>query len=147
VDCGDRTVIRLSTPDDTDEIRRLALAQYLRTPWSMQGNFGSVEAFHVCERRGHIAACIGYGRYRNVVWVLHVWAEDGFAGQRAAVELMKDLKAMADAEWMVLAFDVDRSNVGLQRAVEEHGCEPSLDYPGVVAYRRKAKVSSSVVQQ
>jgi hypothetical protein len=79
--------------------------------------------------------------------VLHVWAEDGFSGRRSAVELMKDLESMADAEGCTLAFDVDRSNIGLQRAVEEHACQPSLDFPGAVAYRRKAKVSSSVALQ
>jgi GNAT superfamily N-acetyltransferase len=132
-------MIRLSTPEDTDEIRRLALAQFLRTPWPMEGHFLNVEAFHVCERDGHIAACVGYWRHKNVLWALHVWAEDGFSGRRSAVELMKDLENMADAEGCTLAFDVDRSNIGLQRAVEEHGCEPSLDFPGAVAYRRKAK--------
>jgi hypothetical protein len=132
-------MIRLSTPADDAEIRRLALAQYLRTPWEMEGTFLPAEAFHVCERHGHIAACIGFGHYgKRMLWALHVWAEDGFSGRRSAVELMKDLRNMADAEGCTLAFDVSRANTGLQRAVEEHACEPSLDWPGVIAYRRKA---------
>jgi N-acetylglutamate synthase-like GNAT family acetyltransferase len=134
-------LIRLSTPEDTPEIKRLALAQYLRTPWSQDGKFANVQAFHVCERQGHIAACCGFLQYHHTLWILHVWAEDGFSGRRAAVALMKDLKLMADASGLVLCFTVDQSNIGLQTAVEEHGCEPSFDEePGAVAYRRKAVV-------
>ena len=132
-------MIRLSTPEDNAEIRRLALAQYFRTPWEMEGCFLPAEAFHVCERGGHIAACIGFAHYgARMLWAMHVWAEDGFSGRRSAVELMKDLEGMADAEGCTLAFDVERANTGLQRAVEEHSCEPSFDFPGAVSYRRKA---------
>lgn len=132
-------MIRLSEPDDTDEISRLCLAQYRRTPWPFDGKFAPVEAFHVCERRGHIAACCGYARGVGTIHVMHVWAEDGFGGRRSAVELMLDLEAMADAEQRELAFDTMPENRGLMSAVEEHGCETLGSVDGAVVYRRKAR--------
>ena len=133
-------MIRLSEPEDTPEIERLAIAQFARTPWPIEGFFPRTQAFHVCERQERIAACAGYRRDGAVIRVMHVWAEDGFGGRRAAVELMLDLKAMADAEGYDLVFDTMPENVGLRAAVAEHGCEPLLgEAPGAIAYRRKAR--------
>lgn len=132
-------MIRLSEPEDTPEIQRLALAQYQRTPWPLEGFFPRTQAFAVCERQGHIAACAGYRYEGESIRVMHVWAEDGFSGRRAAVELMKDLEAMADAEGRDLAFDTMPENRGLRRAVEKHRCQPLLDDAGAIAYRREAR--------
>lgn len=131
-------MIRLSTQDDTAEIARLCQAQYERTPWPMDGTFPVAEAFHVCSRRGHIAACCGYRYDGDEIRVMHVWAEDGFGGKRAALELMTDLEALADASGMALVFNTTLENVGLQAAVEEHGCQSTFD-GGAVHYRRKAR--------
>lgn len=132
-----RIVIRLSEPGDTPEIERLCLAQFARTPW--KPGVLTVEAFHVCEREGHIAACAGYRYEGATIRVVHVWAEDGFGGRRAAVELMKDLEHMADAERCDLAFDTMPDNTGLRAAVEEHGCQAVSETPGSVDYRREAR--------
>jgi hypothetical protein len=70
---------------------------------------------------------------------MHVWAEDGFSGRRAAVELMLDLEAMADAEGADLLFDTMPGNIGLRKAVEEHKCESGPVHSGAVEYRRKAR--------
>ena len=134
-------MIRLSWPEDTPEIERLALAQYQRTPWPLAGKFPLAETFHVCEREGHLAACAGYRREGSEIRVMHVWAEDGFSGKRAAVELMCDLENMADAEGLDLVFDTMPENVGLRAAVEEHGCKSGFETPGSVDYRRRAKVA------
>ena len=142
MDRNSYAVIRLSTPDDSAEIERLVLAQYRRTPWPLDGYFPIVQAFHVCERGDHIAACCGYRRDGQAIRVMHVWAEDGFGGRRAAVELMLDMEAMADAEGRDLVFDTMPENRGLRRAVAEHKCEPLLQEPGAVTYMRKAKVEA-----
>lgn len=97
------------------------------------------QAFHVCERAGHIAACCGYRREKGTIRVMHVWGEDGFGGRRSAVELMKDLEMMADAEERDLVFDTMPSNLGLMKAVEEHGCQSTFTAEAV-HYRRKARV-------
>jgi hypothetical protein len=134
-------LIRISVPEDSDDISRLALAQYQQTPWTLDGVLPPVTAFHVCERQGRIAACCGYQRNGSTLLIVHVWAEFGFGGKRAAVELMKDLEGMADAEGRDLIFDTAPTNIGLQKAVEEHGCEPILDrWPRAVTYRRKARI-------
>jgi hypothetical protein len=132
-------MIRQSVPADTDDISRLALAQYQRTPWPLEHAFFPADVFHVCVRAGHIAACCGFARVGNTLRVMHVWGEDGFGGRRSAVELMKDLEAMADAEGLDLLFDTMSENVGLQRAVEEHSCEPFLK-GDQIGYWRKARV-------
>jgi len=136
-------MIRHSWPEDTPAIQRLAIAQYQRTPWSLDGSFAIAHTFHVCERRGHIAACLGYRRDDDrTLRVMHVWAEDGFGGRRAAVELMLDMEAFADATEMDLVFDTMPSNVGLRAGVEEHYCEVRSLHEQAVEYRRKAKVLS-----
>jgi N-acetylglutamate synthase-like GNAT family acetyltransferase len=132
-------MIRHSIPEDTPEIARLALAQYQRTPWPLDGCFPVAEVFHVCERGGQIAACAGYRRDGETVRVMHVWAQDGFSGRRAAVELMEDLEAMADAEECDLVFDTMPENVGLQAAVAKHGCTSLDGDHRAIAYRRKAR--------
>lgn len=140
-------MIRLSIPDDTGEIQRLAIAQYNRTPWPLEGHFLSAEAFHICERSGHIAACLGYRHDdEQTIRVMHVWAEDGFGGRRAAVELMLDMEALADASGVDLIFDTMPENVGLRAGVEEHRCE-ARSVTGSVEYHRKARVLLRAVQQ
>lgn len=140
-------MIRLSAPDDSDEIERLALAQYQRTPWPLEGHFPVAEAFHVCERGGHIAACLGYRHDdEQTIRVMHVWAEDGFRGARAAVQLMLDMEALADASGVDLIFDTMPENVGLRTGVQEHGCE-ARSVTGSVEYHRKARVLLRAVQQ
>ena len=138
-------MIRQSTPDDMDEIVRLCDAQFRRTPWPTLGRHHVVQTFHVCEREGRIAACAGFRIDGHTLRVMHVWAGDGFGGRRAAVELMLDLEAWADAGEMDLAFDVTPENVGLQAAVAEHGCQSTLA-DGAVHYRRRAKVRSWAVR-
>jgi N-acetylglutamate synthase-like GNAT family acetyltransferase len=134
-------MIRFSRPEDTPDIARLAMAQYKRTPWSPEGRFPIAESFNVCERRGHIAACLGWRRDDvDAIRVMHVWAEDGFSGRRAAVELMLAMEALADAAGLDLVFDTMPSNVGLRAGVEEHGCEGRSLHPEAVEYRRKARV-------
>lgn len=133
-------MIRLSWPDETAEIERLCLAQFQRTPWPADMVFPEAQAFMVNQRHGHIAACCGYRWDGKDIRVLHVWAEDGFRGRRAAVELMCDMEAAADVEGADLVFTARAWNRGLRKAVEEHGCEPSPgEDPDAVVYRRKAK--------
>jgi N-acetylglutamate synthase-like GNAT family acetyltransferase len=140
-------MIRHSRPGDTAAIQRLALAQYQRTPWSLDGHFPVAQSFNVCERRGHIAACLGWRRDDiDTIRVMHVWAEDGFAGRRAAVELMLAMEALADAVGLDLVFDTMPSNVGLRGGVEEHGCEVRSLHAEAIEYRRKARVLSSGVR-
>jgi hypothetical protein len=132
-------MIRLSEPGDTDAITRLCLAQYQRTPWPPDSAVAS--AIHVCEHRsGRIVGCIVYRQDGGSIYVIHVWVEDGFAGRRAAVELMLDLEALADAERVELTFTAAAWNRGLLGAVQEHGCVPLAgDGDSAVFYRRKAK--------
>lgn len=132
-------MIRLSWPEDTDAICRLAIAQYQRTPWPLDMEFPTVHEFAVNQKHGHTSACCGYRQDGDVIRVMHVWAEDGFSGRRAAVELMKALKWHADSERATLVFTARASNSGLANAVKWHGCEPSLgEDPGTVIYRREA---------
>jgi hypothetical protein len=141
-------VIRLSTPQDTPDIARLALAQFKRTPWPPKGHFPMAEAFHICERHGRVAAALGYRHDdAQTLRVMHVWAEDGFSGRRAAVELMLDMEALADAAGFALVFDTMPTNVGLRTGVEEHGCEGRSIHPEVVEYHRKARVLLRAAQQ
>jgi hypothetical protein len=140
-------LIRHSLPEDTAEISRLAVAQYQRTPWPLEGYFPVVQTWHLCERQGCVRACCGFRIDGDTMRVMHVWAEDGFGGRRAAVELMLDLEAWADAGELDLVFDTMPENVGLQAAVEEHGCVRGPVHPGAVEYRRKARVLSSGVPQ
>jgi N-acetylglutamate synthase-like GNAT family acetyltransferase len=132
-------MIRKSTPEDTPEIARLALAQYQRTPWPADMVFPDVKAFIVNQRAGHIAACCGYRWDGRTIRVMHVWAEDGFSGQRAAVELMKLVQRLADEEGSELVFTARAWNAGLRNAVERHGCEGSPgEEPEQIVYRRGA---------
>jgi hypothetical protein len=139
-------MIRESRPADDSEIERLALAQYRRTPWPLDGAFPKPDLVHICERAGRIAACCGFRFERGAIRVMHVWAEDGFGGRRAAVELMLDLEALADAGGSDLVFDTMPSNLGLRKAVEEHGCEGEASRPDAIVYRRKARVASRADQ-
>ena len=132
-------MIRTSEPEDTPEITRLAEAQYRRTPWPMDGFFPPVQTWHLCEHQGRVRACAGFRIDQDTMRVMHIWSEDGFGGRRAAVELMKDLEAWADAGEMDLVFDTMVSNRGLQRAVEKHECQSTFS-AGAVHYRRKARV-------
>jgi GNAT superfamily N-acetyltransferase len=135
-------VIRPSWPEDTPEIQRLALAQYLRTPWPLEMQFPPAMAFLINWHNGHASACCGYRWDGDDIRVLHVWAEDGFRGRRAAVELMKHVERAADSEGLALVFNARVRNVGLRSAVERHGCEPS---PGeddqAVEYRREGRAA------
>ena len=133
-------MIRLSWPEDTPEIQRLALAQFLRTPWPLDMVFPPTMVFLMNWHNGHAAACCGYRWDGEECRVLHVWAEDGLRGRRAAVELMLFMERAADITGLDLVFTARVWNDGLRSAVERHGCEPS---PGeeaqAVIYRRKAQ--------
>lgn len=132
--------MRLSWPEDTPEIARLAVAQYQRTPWPADMVFPVPHEFVVNQRAGHIAACCGYRRDGNEIRVMHVWAEDGFSGRRAAVELMCGLERSADAEGVDLVFTARAWNSGLVKAVHKHGCKPSPgEEAGAVIFRRRAR--------
>jgi len=138
-------VIRESLPEDQADLERLCLAQYRRTPWPEDS--ARATAIHVCLRGQRVVGCVCYRRGLGEIYVANVWVEDGLAGRRAAVELLKDLAAMADAEGTDLTFTAAWWNLGLRRAVERYGCA-SEDHPGVrsdaVFYRRKAKVGAWV---
>lgn len=137
-------MIRPSWPEDTPEIQRLAVQQFIRTPWPLDMEFPPAKAFLINWRYGHAAACAGYTWDEYDIRVLHVWAEDGFRGRRAAVELMKHIERCVDADGIGLVFTARASNSGLVNAVKWHGCEPSLgEDPETVVYRRKAAVASS----
>lgn len=132
--------MRLSWPEDTSEIARLAVAQFQRTPWPLDMEFPVAHEFVVNQKAGHIGACCGYRRDGNEIRVMHVWAEDGFRGRRAAVELMHGMERSADAESCDLVFTARSWNTGLRNAVEQHGCNPSLGEDAeAVIYRRRAK--------
>lgn len=134
-------MIRPSFPEDADEIARLAVAQYQRTPWPLDVPFAEAQAFLVNQRHGHIAACCGYRWDGPDIRVMHVWSESGFRGRRAAVELMKFMERSADADGSDLVFCTRVWNRGLRLAVEEHGCVPSPgEEPNAVSYRRKARL-------
>jgi hypothetical protein len=132
-------MIRPSWPEDAPEIQRLALAQYLRTPWPLEMQFPPAMAFLINWHNGHAAACCGYRWDGDDIRVLHVWAEDGFSGRRGAVELMKSVERAADAEGLDLVFTARSTNSGLANAVKWHGClaSPGEEHETVV-YRRKA---------
>jgi N-acetylglutamate synthase-like GNAT family acetyltransferase len=133
-------MIRHSEPHDQPDLDRLAIAQFCRTPWVTDGSRAT--AIHVCERGCRVVGCVAYRRYLAQIHVLHVWVEDGFAGQRAAVELLKDLAALADANGVDLVFTAAEWNHGLRRSVEKYGCEQKeaagLE-PDAVFYRRRSK--------
>jgi GNAT superfamily N-acetyltransferase len=132
-------MIRHSWPEDTAEISRLAVAQYQRTPWPEDMVFPQAMAFWVNQRAGHIAACCGYRWDGPEIRVMHVWAEDGFRGRRAAVELMKAIEAACDREGSSLMFTARTTNRGLRDAVEEHGCYSGPVHDETVEYRREAR--------
>jgi hypothetical protein len=54
------------------------------------------------------------------------------------------MEEAAEAEGSELVFTAGRGNVGLQHAVEEHGCQRVCETPGSVVYRRRVRVSSAV---
>jgi hypothetical protein len=131
-------MIRHSWPEDTPVIERLAIAQYQRTPWPLDLPFPPAMAFLVNQRAGHVAACCGYRWDGPVIRVMHVWAEDGFRGRRAAVELMLHVERGAEREGSEIVFTAREWNHGLRKAVEEHGCEPFRgEEPEAVVYRRR----------
>ena len=102
--------------------------------------FPPAMAILVNQRFGHISACLGYRWDGDTVRPMHVWAEDGFSGRRAAVELMRCLEASADADGLELVFTARAWNQGLRSAVEQHGCEPLVGEDAeTVVYRRKAR--------
>lgn len=136
-------MIRLSWPEDTPEIARLAVAQYQRTPWPTDMVFPVPHEFVVNQKHGHIGACCGYRQDGNEIRVLHVWAEDGFRGRRAACELMLGMKKSADSDGCNIVFTARSWNTGLRNAVEQHGCNPLPgEEPDTVVYRREAAVAS-----
>jgi hypothetical protein len=100
------------------------------------------QAFRIYERFGRITGCAAYRQDDDVISVIHVWVEDGFSGRRAGVALMLDFEWIADTEGLALRFDTASTNLGLQRAVEEHECmrEPT-NVPGVAYYHRPARTA------
>jgi hypothetical protein len=132
-------MIRASVPEDTPEIERLCIAQFIRTPWPPDGAVAS--DVHVCfDREDRMVGAVLFARAISSIYVIHVWTIAGFAGRRAAVALLKDLANMADAEEMTLTFTVAMWNRGLRSAVERFGCvvDPSVTCvdPSGVYYAR-----------
>ena len=115
-------MIRASEPDDTPDLQRLCIAQFLRTPWPEDGAVATDIHVHF-DRDDTMTGAVAYARQDGrTVYVIHVWTAPGFAGRRAGVALMKDLANMADAEALTLTFTVAEWNLGLQSAVEQYGC-------------------------
>jgi len=134
-------MIRPAEPHDQPDLDRLAIAQFCRTPWHQRGAFAQATDFHVCERAGRVVGCVGFQRSLTGIFVVHAWVEDGFSGRRAGVELLKDLRNLADAEGIDLTFTASPGNHGLREAVEKYGCEGECADRNAVFYRRKAKGS------
>ena len=135
-------MIRPSEPHDQPDLDRLAIAQWQRTPWVDSGERAT--HIHVCERyRARIVGCVSYRRYLAQIRVINVWVVDGFEGRRAAVELLKNLRDIADSEGSDLFFTVAEWNRGLRHGVEKYGCEQKAAeglLPDAVFYRRRSKV-------
>ncbi len=134
-------MIRTAEPRDQPDLDRLAIAQFTRTPWP-EGRFEAVTDIHVCERLGRVAGCVGFQRCLTGLFVVHCWVEDGFSGQRAAVDLLTDLRNLADCEGMDLTFVTAPWNRGLRAAVEKYGCESGSADERAVFYRRRAERSN-----
>ena len=134
---GGNSLIRDGAPGDTDEIVRLCAAQYARTPWPFEGPFYRATGIRVCERGGRIRACVVFRREEDTLRVMHAWADDGFAGRRASLDLLWDTDAWATRESLQIVFDTMPGNRGLQRAAAERGYQSTLSC-GAVHFRRNA---------
>ncbi len=115
-------MIRSSVLSDTDEIARLAIAQYRRLPF-LDMTPTHITGWRVRCDHYSLSGCYSYF-IGDFFYVTQLWVDDGFRGYRAAVELSRDAEELAKRVGRELRFEISEENTAYARVVATAGYVP-----------------------